>query len=117
MAVARPADMGWTFTILSGAILWLLRDATFRRLEGEPASPVYRGMLWIAAAISGLFALATGGLAIAGIYDKNGYGLLLTLLLGPLSFGAAACSWALSWYARYEFPERPVGSAATPATD
>jgi hypothetical protein len=29
--------MGWTFTILSGAVLWLLRDATFRRINGESA--------------------------------------------------------------------------------
>ncbi len=116
MAVAPPPDMGWTFTLLSGAILWLLRDATLRRLEGEPAPPVYRPLLWTAVAISGLFALATGGLAVAGVYDKHGYGFLVTLMFGPLSFGAAACSWALAWYARYPFPERPAGSPSAPAS-
>jgi hypothetical protein len=58
--------MGWNFTIISGASLWLLRDATFRRLNGEPASPLYRALLWTAVAVSGLFALGAGGLAIAG---------------------------------------------------
>ena len=110
MPVAPPGPMGWTFTILSGAILWLLRDATYRRLEGQSAPPFYRHLLWTAVAISGLFALATGGLAIAGLYDKHGYGPLVTLVFGPLSFGAAVCSWGLSWYARYPFPERPAGS-------
>jgi hypothetical protein len=104
----------------SGTILWLLRDATLRRLEGEPAPPVYRVLLWTAVVISGLFALAAGGLAIAGVYDKHGYGLLVTLVLGPLSFGSAACSWALSWYARYPFPEGPRDSeprgSPTPST-
>lgn len=33
MAVAPAPDMGWTFTIISGAILWLLCDATLRRLN------------------------------------------------------------------------------------
>jgi hypothetical protein len=102
--------MGWTFTIISGAILWLLRDATLRRLAGEPAPPVYRSLLRTAVAISGLFALVAGGLAVAGVCDKQGYGFLVTLVFGPLSFGAAACSWALSWYARYPFPERRAGT-------
>jgi hypothetical protein len=101
--------MGWTFTLLSGAILWLLRDATVRRLRGTPVSPLYRALLWAAVAISGLFALGAGALAVAGLYDKNGFGPLVTLIFGPLSFGAAACSWGLSWYARYPFPERPLG--------
>ncbi|HZN96280.1 MAG TPA: hypothetical protein VFB61_00945 [Gemmatimonadales bacterium] len=107
--------MGWTFAILSGAILWLLRDATFRRINGEPAPPFYRPLLWTAVAVSGLFALGAGALAVAGIYDKHGFGFLVTLVFGPLSFGAAACSWALSWYAHYPFPDRtasPPGVAA-----
>jgi hypothetical protein len=32
-AVAPRPDMGWIFTIISGAILGLLRDATLRRLN------------------------------------------------------------------------------------
>jgi hypothetical protein len=108
--------MGWTFTILSGAILWLLRDATFRRLNGEPAPPLYRVLLWIGVAISGVFALCAVGLAVAGLYDSHGYGPLLTLIFGPVALGAAAVSWGLFWYARYPFPERPAGPPGTPAS-
>jgi hypothetical protein len=100
--------MGWTFTIVSGAVLWLLRDVTVRRIEGAPVSPLYRALLWAGAAISGLYAVGAGALAVAGLYDRNGFGPLLTLIFGPLSFGAAACGWCLSWHARYPFPDRAV---------
>jgi hypothetical protein len=113
--------MGWTLTLLSGAVLWLLRDATYRRINGQAAPPYYRHLLWAAVAISGLFAIGAATLAVLGVHDKNGYGPLLTIIFGPLVFGAAACSWALSWYARYPFPDRSgdqrrAGSAAAPVS-
>jgi hypothetical protein len=109
--------MGWTFTLLSGAILWLLRDATFRRSNGEPAPAFYRHLLLAAVAISGFFAVGAGALAIVGLYDKHGYGFLATLIFGPLALGSAVCSWALAWYARYPFPNRQVGPGSPAPTD
>ena len=107
--------MGWTFILLSGAILWLLRDATSRRNTGEPAPAFYRHLLWAAVAISGTFALGAGALAVVGLYDKHGYGFLATLIFGPLALGSAVCSWALAWYARYSFPNRHAGPPGSPA--
>ena len=107
--------MGWTFILLSGAILWLLRDATSRRINGEPAPAFYRHLLWAAVAVSGTFALGAGALAVVGLYDKHGYGFLATLIFGPLALGSAVCSWALAWYARYSFPNRHAGPPGSPA--
>jgi hypothetical protein len=86
-----PDSMGGFISAVGLVLFWILRLAALRRTENG-TSP-YRGLLCSAAAFSGAIALVAAAVAVFGLFQLQGVGLLLALIFVPVCLLAALCSY------------------------